>query len=207
MRYILVSQRVDVARRSSGSTERRDGLDQRWATFLAAAGLLCIPAPNSPALALRIVRDLPIDGLVLTGGNDLVSYGGDAPERDRTEADLLAFARTHRLPVIGVCRGMQVIQHAFGVQLRPVDGHVTDALKIDRDGTPAAVSSAHRWGADHSIDDLPVWATARDGVVKAIRHRREPLVGLMWHPERANPADPADLALFAGHFSNLGSAA
>jgi putative glutamine amidotransferase len=196
MPFIAVTQRVEVFRGPDGACERRDALDQAWPRFLARAGCLAMTLPNDPTTALRLFTRLPFDGLLLSGGNDLASLGGDAPERDRTELALLAEARRRQRPVIGVCRGMQIIQQAFGLALAPVAGHVADRLEIHRAGAPAIVNSSHAWGTCASSRELAVWARAGDGVVKAVRHVREPIVGVMWHPERTSPFEAHDLALF-----------
>ncbi len=81
MKLIAVSQRVDI----SASGERRDALDQRWFSFLSKCKLLPILIPNCLESAKSIVKLLQLGGVLLTGGNDLSSYGGDAPERDETE--------------------------------------------------------------------------------------------------------------------------
>ena len=201
MNIIAVSQRVDIIRQPNGAVERRDALDQAWPTFLAAAGCLCVPVPNNLELAQAILRELPIDGLLLTGGNDLVAYGGDAPERDAVQSDMLRLARDWKMPVLGVCGGMQAIQEAFGVPLERVEGHVADAQTIEIEGAPVIVNSFHHWGARASSDALDVWARAPDGVVKAIRHRAEPIMGVMWHPERIQPFARADLSRFRVFFS------
>jgi putative glutamine amidotransferase len=134
--------------------------------------------------------------LVLTGGNDLAALGGDAPERDAVENELLDWAGSRKLPVVGVCRGMQVIQQRFGIPLRPVGGHVAQRQVIRIDGEQREVNSYHCFGAFDSRPPLDVWASAADGVVKAIRHAAEPVTGIMWHPERSLPFSPADVALF-----------
>jgi putative glutamine amidotransferase len=207
MRLIAVTQRVDEAPVAADAIERRDALDQRWVAFLAAAGCLASPLPNAPDAALALFAELPFDGLLLTGGNDLAACGGGAPERDATEFALLAAARTRGLPVIGVCRGMQVLQVAFGAQLEPVHGHVRDRQEILVEGRPTRVNSYHRWGAQRTAPDLAVWARSQDGVIKAVRHRCEPLVGLMWHPERMQPFRADDLALVADLFAARAEAA
>jgi putative glutamine amidotransferase len=57
------------------------------------------------------------------------------------------------------------------------------------------VNSYHAWAALEAPPEFEV--TARCGpVVEAIAHRSEPITGIMWHPERAEPADPRDIALF-----------
>ena len=132
-------------------------------------------------------------GLLLTGGNTLTAYGGDAPERDRTELDTLAFARARGVPVLGVCRGMQVILHAFGVPLRPVDGHAGTRHRV---GGSRTVNSFHDFGSTGDTRPLDVLARADDGVVEAMRHPVEPVHGVMWHPERCEPFAEADVRLF-----------
>jgi gamma-glutamyl-gamma-aminobutyrate hydrolase PuuD len=197
MKLVAVTQRVDVA---EAVNERRDGLDQRWAPLLHRCGLLAVPMPNDPGVAESLWRALPFAGLVLTGGNTPVVYGGNAPERDATEEALIAAAIAAGLPVFGVCRGMQVLQHRFGVTLAPVEGHVTAAMGITRAGAHATVNSYHTFGARESTPDLDVWAVAPDGVIKAVRHRSLPVLAVMWHPERCPVPDDADLALIRAHF-------
>lgn len=197
MPLIAVTQRVDTITHPSGMVERRDALDQAWTALLAAAGCTTLAMPNHAPTALTLFDDLPVRGLLLTGGNDLASCGGDAPERDATEFALLAAARALRMPVIGVCRGMQLIQRAFGVALQPVEGHVarSQAVTIGAHPEPELVNAFHRWGARETVPELKVWARSADGVVKAVRHVREPLTGLMWHPERLAPFATRDINL------------
>jgi putative glutamine amidotransferase len=190
---VAITQRVSVV---TAYGERRDCLDQAWTKFLAACGLLPVLLPNVTETALALCEVTGVAGLVLTGGNDLASLGGDAPERDAVENALLDWAERRRLPVLGVCRGMQVIQQRFAIPLRRVEGHVAKCQVIRIDGEPKEVNSYHRFAALDSRPPLEVWAVAEDGVVEAIRHSAEPLTGIMWHPERSAPFSPADVALF-----------
>jgi N5-(cytidine 5'-diphosphoramidyl)-L-glutamine hydrolase len=193
MKVVAVTQRV-VAVPAYG--ERRDCLDQSWTKFLAACGLLPVLLPNVAEAAIELCEKTGISGLVLTGGNDLATLGGDAPERDAVENVLLDLAEQRKLPVLGVCRGMQVIQQRFAIQLRRVEGHVTERLVIRVEGEPQQVNSYHCFAAFGSQPPLDVWAVADDGVVKAIRHSTRPITGIMWHPERSNPFSSADVTLF-----------
>jgi gamma-glutamyl-gamma-aminobutyrate hydrolase PuuD len=193
MKAVAITQRVSVV---PAYGERRDCLDQAWTRFLAACGLLPVLLPNVTETALALCERGSIAGLVLTGGNDLSALGGDAPERDAVENALLDWAERSGLPVLGVCRGMQVIQQRFAIPLRGVQGHVAQRQVIEIDGEPREVNSYHHFAAFDSMPPLDVWAVAGDGVIKAVRHSAQPITGIMWHPERFAPFSSADVALF-----------
>jgi N5-(cytidine 5'-diphosphoramidyl)-L-glutamine hydrolase len=193
MKAVAVTQRVSVV---PAYGERRDCLDQAWVKFLAACGLLPVLLPNVTEIAIALCEKAGITGLLLTGGNDLASLGGDAPERDVVENALLDLADSQGLPVLAVCRGMQLIQQRFAIPLRRVEGHVTPRQIIRVDGVPREVNSYHHFAAFDSRPPLDVWAVAADGVVKGIRHSARPITGIMWHPERSAPFSPVDVALF-----------
>ncbi|MDW5326754.1 gamma-glutamyl-gamma-aminobutyrate hydrolase family protein [Plantactinospora sp. KLBMP9567] len=179
---------------------RNDALDQRWSAFLHDCNLLPVPAPNRKTIAVRLLNVMPVVGVLLTGGNDLFAYGGDAPERDETEKALLEAATRRRLPVLGVCRGMQTLQHHFGTRLTKVSGHAGGAQSLVVDGRTRRVNSYHNWAATDVRPPLTAWVTASDGVVKAVRHNTLPITGIMWHPERLTPFATEDQCLFRDHF-------
>jgi len=197
MNLVAITQRVQEV---SPTGERRDALDQRWHHFLAACGLAPLLIPNHPPTARSLLEALAPCGLLLTGGNTLAAYGGDAPERDETESLSIDWACQQQRPVLGVCRGMQLLQHRSGVPLVRVSGHVTAEQVLEIDGRPETVNSYHDWGTTESVDEWEVWARASDGVVKAIRHRTRPMQGIMWHPERCTTFRPADIALVRSIF-------
>lgn len=192
---VAVTQRVDLI---GEHRERRDSLDQRWATFLERCGVLPVLVPNSFGGAEALT--LSCAGLLLTGGNSLVRHGGDAPERDSTETGLLNRFIRNRMPILGVCRGMQLIQERFGVPLRRVPGHVRRSHRISLEGKSRIVNSYHDWGSSETVEPLEVLCRAKDGVVESLRHRELPVMGIMWHPERSQTFSPHDIRLFKSHF-------
>jgi len=195
MKTVAVTQRVVV---DPPHGTRRDCLDQVWAKFLLQCGLLPVPVPNCVEVALKLCEN--VQGIVLTGGNDLAAYGGDAPERDQTETALLDMAEHRDLPVLGVCRGMQVILDRFGTGLHPVRGHVTPRQQISVHGRSVEVNSFHNFGATEVHPPLKTWAIAGDGVVEAVQHEARRIIGVMWHPEREAPFSEEDIALFSRYF-------
>ncbi|GEM_PF-293611 len=199
-----VSQRVEVF---AGRDERRDALDQRWATLLEVLGLTALAVPNALESPAAWLAEADPALIVLTGGNDLAHLVGGAdaaPERDRTEALLLAQASQQQIPLLAVCRGLQLIVHSGGGELVAMEGHVAQDHAITthpaatdwpiRDGR--SVNSFHNWGAEPSSvpSDWELAATAPDGSVEAIIHSTLPQVALMWHPERGE-ANADDVAL------------
>lgn len=182
---------------------------------LAAGGIPVIvpPAATSTREMLGTVTER-LDGLILVGGPDLdpASYGQDphplaqqpTPERDAAEVALLVMMRQRRRPVLGICRGVQVMAVAAGGQLIQ---HLPDSLtheghspkpgvygehdvSISPDsqlhsilGPASRVSSYHHQGlAEHPGYVATAWAP--DGTVEAIEDPGLPFcVGVLWHPE------------------------
>ena len=195
---VAVTQRVDLI---ESCNERRDALDQEWISFISKCELLPVLIPNCSGTAMEIVSQFKPESILLTGGNSLVDYGGDAPERDSVERFLVDYAIENNLPVLGVCRGMQFIQNYFGVKLHKVAGHVSPDQLVFANGKKIRVNSYHDFGTVESVEELRVWAKSDDGVIKAINHRTLPIVGIMWHPERIDGHRQADIDLFRAFFS------
>ncbi len=183
MRRIVVTQRVAIDPQTG---ERRDALDQRLATWMSQAQLLPFPLPNawSDDSALEAwLAALGPQGLILSGGPDV----GVAPERDRTERAALDWAAEQRLPVLGICRGMQMLALRAGATLVSLDGHVGREHDIANPQHPEStrcVNSFHRLGLRFCPSDYQPRALARDSTIEAMRHRDLPWEGWMWHPER-----------------------
>ncbi len=198
MTWLAITQRVECF---GDYGERRDCLDQKWIEFLSKCNLTPVIIPNVLDAALELFNRIPADGLLLTGGNDLMCCNGDAPERDTIENALLNQAFSRSIPVMGVCRGMQLLQHRYGIDLRVVNGHVSKQQTIAVQGQESLVNSYHRFGTTETVPELDVWARAEDGVVKAIRCEPQKILGVMWHPERLYPFRPEDIELFEKHFA------
>lgn len=196
MRTILISQRVEVIK-SYG--ERRDCLDQNWCGFLRACGFLPVPVMNREEDLGALADSVAPAGILLSGGNDLTAYGGDAPERDETERRLIGLGIARDIPIMGVCRGCQMLMDYFGAKLERVQGHVARRHLLQ--GTfSREVNSYHNLAALEAPDEFEVLARTEDGVVEAIRSRRHRIMAVMWHPEREAPYRQEDIDLFTQFF-------
>ena len=190
MTIVAISQRVDC---HPSRSERRDALDQRWHAFLAACAGIALPVPNNSAAAAALIHRFAPDAVLLSGGNDLSDVGGDAPERDAVERILIDYALERALPLIGVCRGMQMLLHHFGAQLTRVGRHTSTRHALVIDGEEQDVNSYHEWSTFRVPAEFRAIALADDGSVEAMSHEHRPIWGIMWHPEREQPFNASDI--------------
>lgn len=189
MKCVAISQRVE---RIEAINERRDALSQEWASLAEACGFLPLPLPNRLSVVRQLLEELSPEGMILSGGNDLASHGGDAPERDETERFLIDWAVERRVPLLGVCRGAQLLLDHFGTPLERVEGHVRVEHALTNGDT---VNSFHNWGAAECRPPLEALARSGDGVVEILRHHDCPWIrGILYHPERYHPFRERDIA-------------
>jgi putative glutamine amidotransferase len=194
--------------------EPRDALAQDWGRFLAFAmpEILWFPIPNLGSESVDFVKQWEIDGLILTGGNDI----GSAPLRDLTEKALFEYALSKDLPVFGVCRGLQFIHHYFGgsqLTACPIEEHVACRHIIDLKNHPnlsdviqhseQEVNSFHNFAIEKQdiVNNMIPFALCKNWV-EGFLSEKQKLIGVQWHPEREKPFRDFDRILMR-HFFNL----
>lgn len=171
--------------------EWRDSLAADWWSWTGrlAPQVDWLPLPNQGASIVRMVRELGLNGLILSGGDDLGAY----PLRDQTETALLDWAGRERVPVLGICRGMQMMCSYSGGLVGPCDSDDhrgrNHSLRWLQGGEEWEVNSFHRFQIQRVPPDYEPLAVAPDGSVEAMQHRDLPWLAIHWHPERPNP-DP-----------------
>lgn len=188
MKIIYVSQRVDII-----NNERRDSYSQEWNLLAEACGFLPVFVPNSVNILDRLISKIRPEGIILTGGNDLMEYNGNAPERDTVEKALIKYAENLNIPLLGICRGMQMILNYYGIMLERIEGHVDTNHNLS---TGKIVNSYHNWGCTECMEPLEVISCSRDGCVEEVIHNTHRKIrGIMWHPERYNPLRKDDIEM------------
>lgn len=192
MKIVLYTQRVDFVKDYG---ERRDCVDQNIPRFIRACGYLPVPVPNVIDIALDIVKGLGPIGIIFTGGNSLVKYGGDAPERDETETYLLKYAIDNDIAIYGFCRGMQMILDYYGCDLMDCGGHVAVRHMLQGDLGQIQVNSFHNQACIQIKEPLEKVAWTEDGVIEAVKVKNKRIFANMWHPERENPFSQRDIDL------------
>ncbi len=199
MKRILISQRRDIV---SGRDETRDGLDVVWAKLLFLLGFIPVPVCSELAGETEYIAGLGPSGILLTGGNDI----GEMEKRDQIESNLLDYAKENDLPVIGVCRGMQMLNVYCGGTLIDVENHVatrhTITGNILGNEIHQTVNSYHNQGITESTiaKTLVALAKADDGIIECLVHKLQPWIGIMWHPEREGSLTKIDAMVFKNFF-------
>ncbi len=189
---IGVTQRVD---KIGAYNEWRDALDQRLVDWVVQAGFVPLPIPNTlveikSSNTYQPILDnwlsaVQINGILLSGGNDI----GDIEKRDVTEKYLLSWAEKNRKPVLGICRGMQMMGVYLGGKLMQACGHVGSHHQLQIENSysqslPKSVNSYHNLVLENCPDEFELLARSEDGSIEAIKHKKLPWEGWMWHPER-----------------------
>jgi putative glutamine amidotransferase len=186
---------------------------------IAACGGVPVELSRDADVEAVIAR---LDGLVLTGGADVdPALYGQAPDpalgtvehdRDTWELALLAAAEARGLPVLCVCRGVQLLNVAKGGTLRQhvdagegdghprfdVDGHeaahgvdlVDGTLAASLLGTHVDVNSLHHQVIDEVGEGLSVTGRSPDGAAEVLELEGRDVLGVQWHPELLARPDP-----------------
>ena len=205
----------------------RDKLEN-YANALEGSGL-------EGLFSLDISQAEECDGLLLPGGGDIdparygqLPAGSEAPDlqRDAAELELVSRFLAWGKPMLGICRGVQLLNVALGgnliQDLPTVSYHRRDPERGDRVHTVSAgegtflsslygrefaVNSAHHQGLGRIGSNLKVTQRAPDGVVEAVEHAKKPVLGVQWHPERTGFAfrrpELADGELLIRYFLTL----
>ena len=208
-------------------------MNQTYVRTLENLGALPVMIPLNMSEATLYGTFQRLDGLFLPGGEDIdpSNYGEDRHpllgatdrERDRTELLLTRWALQEGMPVLGVCRGVQMINVACGGTLvqdlhseRPdLAKHdyfppsferyrISHSIHIEADshlaqamGQGHEVNSMHHQGIGQVGFGLPVVAQAEDGLPEALEAPALPfVVGVQWHPEELSKTDQMSANLF-----------
>jgi putative glutamine amidotransferase len=210
--------------------EERCSVHRGYADALLAVGAAPVLVPaaladGSADWVLDVIEGLGCAGVVLTGGGDVAPATTGVPlhptameldeARDLVELAVLDWARAGGVPVLGICRGIQLLVTGLGGTLVAdlpavgFDGHWHEDRQYEpvhgidvRPGSLAQralagereVNSIHHQAVDSPGPHLETTAWAPDGVIEAVEGPG--LLGVQWHPERLTPASPAHLAPF-----------
>ncbi|WP_428325001.1 gamma-glutamyl-gamma-aminobutyrate hydrolase family protein [Nitrosopumilus sp.] len=174
--------------------EKRDSISHDWIYFLQSLDFLPILIPNTLQNVESYLSQLDLDAVVLSGGDNI----GEFPERDETENKILEYSMKNSIPVLGVCRGMQLINTYFNGKISKnnnsshvgknheiliTNSNFENILKHNK----LQVNSFHNNLIKKTdiAKDLEIFALSEnDSTIEGYFHKKFPIIGVMWHPER-----------------------
>ena len=214
---IGISSSIIVDDSGSFAGYKRAYVNKDYVDAVVRAGGVPLIIPFTTNKEVIISQAQLIDGLILSGGHDINPYnygqepsqkiGEIFPERDIYEMILLEESKKRDIPILGICRGFQLINVAAGgtlyQDLSLIPGNIlkhnqvsnptlkTHKIEIKKNsfissifGKETMVNSFHHQAIDKVANDFIVVARASDGVVEAIEHKTYKfLVAVQWHPE------------------------
>ncbi len=211
--------------------ERRYFLPEAYIEAVVKAGGMPVILPGAESIKTVVPYFTALGGLVLAGGGDvdpslfneepLPGLGEISPERDKFEIKLIKTALRKNLPILGICRGIQilnvacggtVIQHIPSEVKKPLkhsqtaprwysthqvfiekSSHLVQIMKMNI----ARVNSFHHQAVREPAQGFNISARSNDGVIEAIEHPRYKFViGVQWHPECMIDKDRKSRLLF-----------
>lgn len=183
--------RIGISMRETNAEnyiEQRDTIAKDWSkymlkTFPKAAWLFI---PNMENDVVKYLESWKINVLFLSGGDDIGLY----PERDATERILLKYAIEQKIPVVGICRGMQLIHDYYNGKIIAGDkefakNHRATEHLITYKGEVQNVNSYHTNKIDESSLHNQFKITSRcqlDNSIESFENNQ--ILAMMWHPER-----------------------
>ncbi len=198
MKKIGISLRVGMI---GEHNEKRDQINQEWITFLQELEYIPILIPNNLNNLQKYIQDLHLDGIILSGGDNI----GDFPDRDETERTILKTSIDSSIPILGICRGMQMINNYFGGNVEEKQGkkHVNNDHRISltndflfSEEKTIIVNSFHNNVIKTELlgkNLVPFAEYEDDNTIEGFTHSIYPIKGVMWHPERKQDINSRNL--------------
>lgn len=194
---------------ASNYFEMRNSLAFEYVELFEKLKFIVILIPNNTKYVTEYIEELNVDGIVLTGGNNVNPslYKGKEElesvyeQRDETERKLVDIAIKNKIPLLGICRGFHYINVYFGGSIsHDVKDHVKkEHLLISKSKfyNNTVTNSYHNQAIlkDNLSTDFDIIASTEDNVIEAINHKKHKILGIQWHPERQDVKEDKEIII------------
>lgn len=180
--------------------ELHEALSTLWNEIAKNCGINIINLSSHDEKLLDKISYFECKAVILTGGGDLLEQAfnkndnnnnNQLPIRQQKEIEIINFCLKNKISLLGICRGMQVLNLFFGGNLVEIDNHVGREVQIMIKNTkykslmPNTVLCHHKKGIsrDSLAMNFEIIADS-DGSIESIIDEKNKVLGFMWHPER-----------------------
>lgn len=182
--FIGITQRLIL---NESYYEERECLAKEWGELFNSElfqGFL--PLPLSFEIDFSLYKK-HLKAVILSGGNDLNFLNPNAmsKKRDNYETQIIQTCIKEKIPLLGICRGAQMIAHFFKSTIELCENHTKDH-EIFFESKSFNVNSFHNFAITKLGDELMPLCFAQDKTIEAFKHKNEKIYALMWHIERKN---------------------
>jgi gamma-glutamyl-gamma-aminobutyrate hydrolase PuuD len=201
-------RKIGISLRASNSSsyeELRDGISRDWYKLFMQLNWQhkWVLLPNLGTNTSEYAKYHGIEGIILSSGEDI----GVNPVRDKSERDLIGYAIANQLPILGVCRGLQILYAQFGEPMLTTKNneHIASRHRVNlagnlpfchTQGETMEVNSYHCNLLTPPISNIQIMASDDKGFVEGVIDQSKMVAGIMWHPEREKTCSNFDRALF-----------
>ena len=201
--------------------EIRDSISHDLINNLESNGFLPVLIPNSEIRPEQYYKKIKFNLFILSGGDNLIfenkitSINKEKQKRDIVEKKFLKFCISKNIPVIGICRGMQLINVYFDGSLTLLNNKTHNNglhnIKIERFAKTIFPNSFLFVNSFHNnvvlendiSNQLIPFMYAEDDSIEALVHKKYPILGVMFHPERSFNNNPIDHYLNNAFYKNI----
>ncbi len=171
-----------------------DFIDHYWINYFDKRNYVFNQLPNSIKISQKILRTTKkIDLIILPGGNDIMKKDKYSKTRLKVEQNVINYGLKRNIPILGVCRGMQVINYFFNGKIDRVYGHMKRNHNIYTNKnifgkSKYYVNSYHNFGIKRvsKSKKFNTLAIDKNNNIEMFKHEKKKIYGVMWHPERTN---------------------
>lgn len=186
--------------------EVRDAVARDWPEFMIKVlpEVKWMLIPNIETQTLKFIKDWDLNAFILTGGEDI----GTSSDRDNTEKHIYHYAQKHKLPLLGICRGLQTIyvlnngkiskETDSSVAQHTATRHEIEFLEEKKEVNSYHTNTLTLNGLPNNLKAVGICLT--DQTVEAVYGKN--LLGLMWHPEREKVLKAWQINLIRDFFTN-----
>ncbi|TBR78561.1 gamma-glutamyl-gamma-aminobutyrate hydrolase family protein [Campylobacter novaezeelandiae] len=191
--FIGITQRLTEEKKYK---ELRETLALEWGNLFSNSILFKDFLPLALSYEIDFNHYAPyLKAVILSGGNDLSAFSDDilSKKRDAYEMKIIEYCLKTDTPLLGICRGAQMIAYYFNSTLEKLSHHIGDHQVILNDGSSFISNSFHNYAIINLGKNLEILARAKDQSIEAFKHKDKSIFGLMWHIERKNGLNNAKI--------------